>query len=119
MKTFLAIFTCAENSKAHLAWKQLSSEQQQERLKKGPILKEQWLQKYKDQIVFDGGMLGEPTVLINNDGIKDIPSKMGAFLVIKADSQETAAKMFLDHPHFSCFPGDGVEILERTDIPRT
>jgi hypothetical protein len=43
---------------------------------------------------------------------------MGAFLVVKANSHDEAAKMFLEHPHFAIFPGDGVEVLELLEKPR-
>ena len=31
MKTFVTVFTCAENSEAHEAWKKLSKDEQQQR----------------------------------------------------------------------------------------
>lgn len=118
MKTFLAIFTCAENSKNHQAWKTLDLQTQKDRYEKGMVAKDRWVQKYKSQIVFDGGALGERTKQVNHTGIHEIPSLMGAFLVIQAESHEEAAKMFVEHPHFACFPGDGVEIIERIDYAR-
>jgi hypothetical protein len=39
------------------------------------------------------------------------------YTVVRAESQEEAAKMFLGHPHFTIFPGDGVEIMECLPIP--
>ncbi len=48
----------------------------------------------------------------DNRGIRDIPSNMGAFAVVKANSHLEAANIFLDHPHFTYFPGDGVEVVE-------
>lgn len=118
MKSFLAIFTCSENSKSHQAWKQLDPQSQQERMQKGVAARQQWWAKYKNQIVLDGGSLGQTTKKINTQGIHDVPSQMGAFLVVQADSHEEAARIFLDHPHFSIFPGDSVEIIERLDISR-
>jgi hypothetical protein len=37
---------------------------------------------------------------------------MGAYMIIQADSHEAAAAMFIHHPHFNIFPGDGVQIIE-------
>jgi ribosomal protein S17 len=37
--------------------------------------------------------------------------------VVQAESQEAAARLFEHHPHFSIFPGDGVEIMECLPIP--
>lgn len=117
MKTFLVIFRCAENSKSHEAWKRLDPKTQNERMEKGMAAKQHWTEKYKDRIVLDGGAL-DKTKRVDSQGIQDIPSQMGAFMIVKADSHEEAASMFLNHPHFACFPGDAVEIIERTDIPR-
>ena len=33
------------------------------------------------------------------------------YLVVEAESIEAAARMFENHPHFSVFPGDGVDIM--------
>lgn len=118
MKTFLAIFTCAENSENHEKWKLLTKKEQQERMTKGMASKAQWEEKYKSKIVYDGGMLGEETKLVDNKGIHNLPSKVGHFFVVQAPSHDEAAKMFLEHPHFAIFPGDGVEITERTTVPR-
>jgi hypothetical protein len=38
-------------------------------------------------------------------------------IIVKAESHEVAAKMFQEHPHFTIFPGDGVEIMECMPIP--
>lgn len=115
MKTFLAIFTCAENSPAHEAWKKLDLKTQQERYQLGMTAKDQWQEKHKAQIVFEGGSLGERTKTVDNHGIHEGPSPMGAFLVVQAASLEDAAKMFVEHPHFALFPGTAVEIVERTE----
>jgi len=37
--------------------------------------------------------------------------------VVKAKSQQDAAKLFLKHPHFMIFPGDRVEVMECLPIP--
>jgi predicted nucleotide-binding protein (sugar kinase/HSP70/actin superfamily) len=118
MTKFLAIFTCAENSKNHKAWNQLDQETQKERMQNGNKVLEQWKQKYKKQIIFEGAPLSKITKKIDMQGIHDIPSMMGAFVVVEASAHDEAAKIFLDHPHFAFFPGDAVEILEQLDAPR-
>ena len=119
MKTFLALFTCAVNSKNHEAWKQLAPQVRQDRMEEGTRALEQWNEKYRNRIVFDGGSLGESTKIVDNTGIQDVPSRMGAFLVVQADSHDEAAAIFKEHPHFASFPGDGVEILERSNSKRS
>lgn len=118
MKNFLAIYTCAENSANHNAWKKLDKETQQERLQLGMKSLGEWMTKYKDHIVHQGGPLGDKTKKINSEGITESPSLMGAFLIVKANSHEEAAQMFLEHPHFAIFPGDGVDVLELLEKPR-
>lgn len=118
MKNFLALYTCAENSKNHQAWKQLDPETQRARMEKGMAARQLWAEKYKNKIVFEGGPLGDKTKLVDAQGIHETPSQMGAFVVVQASSHEDAAKMFLEHPHFAFFPGDGIEILELLDTPR-
>lgn len=117
MRKFLAIYTCAENSKNHQAWNRLDSLVQDELKQKGLVARQQWAAKYKNQIVFEGGPLGK-TKKVDPEGIHDIPSQMGAFVVIEASSHEEAAKIFLEHPHFTFFPGDAVEIIEWVDHSR-
>ncbi len=118
MKSFLAIFTCAENSKNHEEWKKLTEEAQKEIMKKGMMALDQWNEKYKNQVIFDGGPLSEMTKKVDRHGVQETPSQMGTFLLIQANSHEEAAKVFLDHPHFALFPGDGIDVLERLDQPR-
>ena len=50
-------------------------------------------------------------------GIADIGNEMGAFTVVRAGSHEAAAKMFENHPHFTIFPGEAVEIMPVLPIP--
>lgn len=119
MKFFLALYTCAENSKNHNKWKELTQQAKKEILQNGSAIAELWAAKHKHQIVFDGSPLGNSTKIVDIDGIQDVPSKMGHFMIIQAVSHEEAAKMFLDHPHFSIFPGDGIEILECLSYPRS
>ncbi|XGC79845.1 hypothetical protein ACES2L_10940 [Bdellovibrio bacteriovorus] len=114
MKTFLAIFKCAENSKNHQAWMKLDSQAQKDSMQKGASALEAWALKYKTQIVYEGSALGELTKRTDVNGIHDIPSQMGKFMVVKAQSHEEAAQMFIDHPHFKYFPGDAVEVSECT-----
>lgn len=38
--------------------------------------------------------------------------------IVEADSHEAAARMFENHPHFSIFPGDSVEIMECLPMPQ-
>ena len=90
----------------------LTPQAQQEIAKKGTIALEDWARKYKERVVYDGGALDDKTKLVNKNGIRELPSQVGSFVVIRATSHQEAAEIFLDHPHFSFFPGDGIEVTE-------
>jgi hypothetical protein len=42
---------------------------------------------------------------------------MGGYVVVRADSLEAAAKLFENHPHFTIFPGESVEVMPVMPIP--
>ena len=42
---------------------------------------------------------------------------MAAWTVVRAESHEEAARLFVGHPHFTIFPGEAVEIMECLPIP--
>jgi len=63
-----------------------------------------------------GGPLGK-TKSISSAGIADIRNAMTGYSLIKAESHEAAAKLFENHPHFTIFPGDAVEVMECLPIP--
>jgi hypothetical protein len=63
-----------------------------------------------------GGPLGK-TKKVTQRGAEDTSNNMGAFMVVHADSHEAAAKLFEEHPHFTIFPGDSVEIMPVLPIP--
>jgi hypothetical protein len=75
-----------------------------------------WGRDHEKSIVANGGPLGR-TKRVSRDGIKDVRNNLAAYTVVRAESQEEAAKMFQDHPHFTIFPGDGVEIMEVLPMP--
>ena len=56
-------------------------------------------------------------VCIATAGIADIRNNMSGFVVVRAETHDAAARMFEGHPHFTLFPGDGVEIMECMPIP--
>ena len=76
----------------------------------------QWASKHAKDIVEQGAPLGR-TKRVTTEGIADIRNAMAAYTVVRADSHEAAAAMFENHPHFSIFPGDGVEIMECLPMP--
>ncbi len=48
----------------------------------------------------------------------DIKNAMTGYVIVRAESHEAAAKLFENHPHFSIFPGESVEIMECLPLPK-
>ncbi len=114
MKTFLAIYTgTAENLER---FKQLDEQERARREAAGMMAWMEWGTTYADSIVDQGAPLGT-TKRVSADGIADIRNNIAGYVIVKAESHEAAAQMFLHHPHFSIFPGDGVEIMECLPLP--
>jgi hypothetical protein len=67
-------------------------------------------------VVETGGPLGK-TKRINPQGVSDTKNAVAGYVVVQAESHDDAAKLFLNHPHFTIFPGDSVEIMEVLPIP--
>lgn len=57
-----------------------------------------------------GGMVGK-AVRVTKNGIADAQNAICGYVVVEAKSIEAAAKLFDNHPHFTVFPGDGVDIM--------
>lgn len=75
-----------------------------------------WVEQHQALIVDHGAPLGK-TKRISAGGTADIRNNMGAYTVVRAESHEDAAKMFEQHPHFTIFPGDAVEVMECLPMP--
>jgi len=85
-------------------------------IQKGMAAWQKWMEDNAAVIVDAGGPLGT-TKKVGPDGVSDIRNLLGGYVVIEATDQESAAKLFLDHPHFSIFPGDSVEVMQVMPIP--
>ena len=57
-----------------------------------------------------GGMVGK-TTRVTEDGIADAVNPFCGYIVVEADTIGAAARLFENHPHFTVFPGDGVDIM--------
>ena len=87
-----------------------------ETIKKGMDAWMGWGEKHAASIVEMGGPLGR-TKKVTKDGVEDIRNHIAGYVVVEAADHEAAARMFEDHPHFSIFPGDGVEVMPVLPIP--
>ena len=114
--TFLAVFTGSRTSPKMQAWLALPEAERKAKEKEGFMGWKAWMEKHHGALAFMGGPLGK-TKQVTTAGIADISNMMSAFVVVKADSHEAAAKMFENHPHFAIFPGEGVEVMPVMPIP--
>ncbi len=114
MKRFLAVYTGTKAGRA--AFLALPKEEQARREGEGMTAWGAWMQKHADAVVDKGAPLGV-TKRITKDGIADTHNNLAAYVVVRAKSHEAAARMFENHPHFSLFPGDGVDVMECLPLP--
>lgn len=116
MKRFMAVYTGSPAAIEGYGKRFTSEDERKANDRKGIEAWMQWGRKHAESIVDDGGPLGR-TKRVTKDGIADVRNNIAAYTIVEAESQEAAAKLFLDHPHFTIFPGDGVEIMECLPIP--
>ena len=116
MKQFLAVFLGSPSSPSHAKWDALDAKTKQEKINLGKAAWHNWVQENKKFIVYIGGPLGR-TKKIDKSGIHEIKNMLAAYTVMQGESYEEVAKLFLNHPHYSIFPGDSVEIMEVLSIP--
>jgi hypothetical protein len=114
--TYLAVFLGSKTSPKMAAWNALPEKEQQAKMQEGMAAWKAWVAKYQGAIVEMGGPVGK-TKKITAQGIEDVSNEIGAFTVVRADSHEAAAKMFENHPHFTNFPGESVEVMPVLPIP--
>jgi hypothetical protein len=114
--TYLAVFTGSKGGTQAKAWAELSDSERQSRQKAGAAAWGAWMQKHQASILELGGPLGK-TKQVSAKGIADISNQLGAFTMVRAESHEAAAKLFENHPHFTIFPGDSVEVMPILPIP--
>jgi hypothetical protein len=114
MKKFLAIYMGTASSIEK--WKAMDEATRKKREESGIKAWGEWMVANKSAVVEQGGPLGK-TKRTSAQGVSDTKNSMTGYVVIQAQSHEAAARMFEDHPHFTIFPGDSVEIMECLPIP--
>jgi hypothetical protein len=114
MKSYLAVFM--GKPEAMDTWKTLPAAERKDREKRGIDAWHKWVADHKGAVTEMGSPLGK-TKRTDKNGISDTRNELGGWIVVKANSQEEAAKLFLDHPHFTIFPGDRIEVMECLPMP--
>ena len=116
MKKFLAIYIGTEAALERAQWDKLDDVNRQAREAQGMKAWMDWGATHGAAILDQGNPLGK-TKRASPDGVTDIKNVMTGYVIIQAESHEAAAKLFENHPHFTIFPGDSVEIMECLPLP--
>jgi hypothetical protein len=114
--TFLAVFLGSKTSPRMKEWMALPERERREKEQQGMAAWKSWVEQHHSVIAGMGGPLGK-TKKISSAGVEDISNQMGAYMVLRAPSHEAAAKLFENHPHFTIFPGESVEVMPVLPIP--
>ena len=116
MKTYMAVYTGSAEASEKAERKLTDDAARQARDRAGMEAWGKWVDANRDSIVDMGAPLGR-TKRVGPDGISDTRNELAAYTVVRAESHEAAAKLFVNHPHFTIFPGEAVEIMECLPIP--
>ncbi len=116
MKSFLAVFTGTPQAMEKSGWNALSEAARQERTLAGMNAWHAWMEAHKNQVSVSGGPVGK-TRRVSAAGIESATNSICGYVVVSAESHESAARLFEGHPHFSIFPGESVEVMECLPVP--
>jgi hypothetical protein len=114
--TYLAVFLGSKTSPRMRAWMALPEAERRAKEQEGMAAWKAWVAKHQAAVAAMGGPLGK-TKKVTARGIEDVSNEMGAFVVVRAQSHAAAAKLFENHPHFTIFPGESVEVMPVLPIP--
>ena len=116
MKRFLAIYIGTEDARARSGWNAMDEATRNERQSAGIEAWMDWGRTNEAAIVDPGSPLGK-TKRAGPDGISDTRNAITGYVIVEAESHDAAARLFENHPHFTIFPGDSVEIMECLPLP--
>jgi hypothetical protein len=116
MKKFLAIYLGSASGSARAQWNAMDETKRKALEASGIKAWGDWMTTHQASIVDAGGPLGK-TKRAAAPGVADTKNTMTGYVIVQAESHEAAAQMFANHPHFTIFPGEAVEIMECLPIP--
>lgn len=116
MKRFLAIYIGTATALEKAQWEKLDEKKRKELEASGIKAWMEWGIANAAVIVDQGSPLGK-TKRASTQGITDIKNSMTGYVIVQAESHEAAARLFENHPHFTIFTGDSVEIMECLPLP--
>lgn len=114
MKKFVAVYLGSASALAK--WKAMDGEKRKRQELAGMEAWKKWATANQQAIVDQGSPLGK-TKRASAQGISDTKNEIAAYTIVQAESHEAAAKMFQNHPHFTIFPGESIEIMECLPMP--
>jgi len=114
MKNFLAVYLGTAASRER--WMSMDEAKRKQLEASGIKAWGDWMVANKAVIVETGGPLGK-TKRVAAQGVSDTKNNLSGYVVVRAETHDAAARLFLNHPHFTIFPGDSVEIMECLPIP--
>jgi hypothetical protein len=114
MKKFMAVYLGSAESMSN--WKAMDEARRKQSEKAGKEAWVKWGAVNASAIVDHGSPLGR-TKRISAQGIVDIRNEIAAWSIVQAESHEAAARLFENHPHFTIFPGDAIEVMECLPMP--
>jgi YCII-related domain len=117
MKRFLAIYLGSLESAGFKHWNLMGEAERKERQRSGMEAWMGWGKEHEKSIVDTGTPLGK-TKRVDANGVSDTKNMMTGYVIVEAESPEAAARLFANHPHFSIFPGESVEIMECLPLPK-
>ncbi len=112
MKTFMALYTGSASPETRAAFRD------SDRVAAAMDAWRRWGERHGANIVDPGSPLGR-TKRVSARGIAEARNHVTAYVIVRAESYDEAARMFEEHPHFTIFPGDAVEIMECLPIPNS
>lgn len=116
MKRFLAIYIGTADALAKAQWDKLDQTKRQAAQARGIKAWMEWGTANAAAIVDQGSPLGK-TKRASKQGVADIKNTITGYVIVQAESHAAAARLFENHPHFTIFPGDSVEIMECLPLP--
>jgi hypothetical protein len=116
MKKYLAIYLGSSTGNMMDQWMAMPEAERKAKEKEGMEAWIKWGADHAAAIVEMGSPLGK-TKRTDKSGVSDTKNAMSGWIVVQAESHEAAAKMFENHPHFTHFPGESVEVMEILAMP--
>jgi hypothetical protein len=116
MKRFLAVYLGSSDSPARKQWNAMDEAARKKRESTGIEAWMRWGEEHEVSIADTGTPLGK-TKHVDAKGVSDTRNAICGYAIVEAESHDAAARLFLDHPHFSIFPGESVEIMECLPLP--